>query len=129
MPLEIALVTLVVRDYDQAIDFYTQALGFELIEDTDQGKGKRWVVVRPRGSSGCGFLLAQAVGVEQEAAVGRQTGGRVSFFVYTDECDRDHAAFMSRDVKFVEEPRQEAYGTVAVFLDLYGNRFDLIQRK
>lgn len=127
MRREIAAVTLVVRDYDEAIAFYTGALGFALVDDTPMGNGKRWVVVRPQGSEGTALLLARADGPAQAARVGDATGGRVGFFLHTDDFWRDHAAFTERGVRFVEEPREEAYGTVAVFVDLYGNRWDLLQ--
>jgi len=120
-------VTLVIRDYDEAIAFFTGPLGFELLEDTPLGGGKRWVVVRPRGSRGASVLLARSSGSEQEARIGNQTGGRVFLFLYTDDCRRDYRAMKSRGIKFSEEPRDEAYGTVAVFEDLYGNRWDLLE--
>ncbi len=127
MRQHIAAVTLVVRDYDEAIAFYTGALGFALVEDTPLTDGKRWVLVRPAGSAGTALLLARADGPAQAARVGNATGGRVGFFLYTDDFRRDHAAFTERGVRFVEAPREEAYGTVAVFVDLYGNRWDLLQ--
>ncbi|MET9513735.1 VOC family protein [Streptomyces sp. NPDC002994] len=125
----IALVTLVVRDYDDAIAFYTGALGFELAEDTDRGDGSRWVVVRPPGSTdaGAGLLLARAKDDAQLARVGGQTGGRVGFFLHTGDFARDHARMTAAGVRFLEEPRHEPYGSVAVFEDLYGNRWDLLQ--
>lgn len=124
----IGLTTLVVREYDEAIEFYVERLGFELICDEDQGGGKRWVVVKPTSAREGGVLLAQADGAAQSAAIGNQTGGRVGFFLYTDDFWRDYAAFRARGVKFVrEEPRVEAYGTVAVFEDLYGTLWDLIE--
>ncbi|MFF9430852.1 VOC family protein [Streptomyces sp. NPDC090082] len=129
----IALVTLVVHDYDEAIAFYTDALGFDLVEDTDRGDGSRWVVVRPRGAAGvggignAGLLLARAKNEEQEASVGHQTGGRVGFFLHTEDFARDHERMSAAGVKFLEEPRHEPYGSVAVFEDLYGNRWDLLQ--
>ncbi|MFF1462730.1 VOC family protein [Streptomyces sp. NPDC058330] len=126
MPL-IALVTLVVRDYDEAVSFYTDALGFELAEDTDRGDGSRWVVVRPRGTDGTGLLLARAKDEAQRAAVGAQTGGRVGFFLHTEDFAGDLERMRAAGVRFLEEPRYEAYGTVAVFEDLYGNRWDLLQ--
>ncbi len=126
MPQNLALVTLTVRDYDEAIAFYVNTLGFTLAEDSDRGGGKRWVRVVPPGSNGCGLLLAKAVTPEQSASVGNQTGGRVFLFLHTDDFARDYAALRSRGVKFVREPVTQAYGTVAVFEDLYGNRFDLI---
>lgn len=122
----IALVTLVVRDYDEAIAFYTGSLGFELIEDTDRGDGSRWVVVRPHGGAGA-LLLARAADDAQRASVGAQTGGRVGFFLHTDDFARDHARMVAAGVRFLEEPRYEPYGAVAVFEDLYGNRWDLLQ--
>ena len=121
------LTALLVRDYDEAIGFYVGKAGFALVEDTDQGGGKRWVVVRP-GGGGAGLLLARAVGEAQAARVGDQTGGRVFLFLETDDFARDHALFHARGVDFLEAPRREAYGTVAVFEDLYGNRWDLIER-
>ena len=127
MPQHLALITLTVRDYDQAIAFYTHQLGWSLLEDTDRGHGKRWVRVAPPGSTGAAFLLARAVTHEQLTSVGNQTGGRVAFFIHTDDFARDHAAMTARGVNFVRAPIHEPYGTVAVFEDLYGNRFDLIQ--
>ncbi|MFJ4961657.1 Glyoxalase/Bleomycin resistance protein/Dioxygenase superfamily protein [Streptomyces sp. ADI96-02] len=124
----LALVTLVVRDYDEAIAFYRDALGFELVEDADRGNGTRWVVVRPRGTApGTGLLLARAKNDEQRERVGAQTGGRVGFFLYTDDFAGEQARMAAAGVRFVEEPRHEAYGSVAVFEDLYGNRWDLLQ--
>lgn len=124
----LALCTLVVRDYDEAIAFYQGKLGFTLLSDERLDGGKRWVVVAPSGTSpGAGLLLAKADGAAQEAVIGAQTGGRVAFFLHTDDFARDHAAFTAQGVVFLEEPRQEAYGRVAVFQDLYGNRWDLIQ--
>ncbi|MFE3209607.1 VOC family protein [Streptomyces niveus] len=122
----IALVTLVVRDYDEAIAFYTGPLGFELVEDTNRGDGSRWVVVRPRGGEAA-LLLARAADDTQRATVGAQTGGRVGFFLHTDDFARDHARMTAAGVRFLEEPRHEPYGSVAVFEDLYGNRWDLLQ--
>ncbi|MEU9999058.1 VOC family protein [Streptomyces sp. NPDC050848] len=124
----IALVTLVVRDYDEAVAFYTDALGFDLVEDTDRGDGSRWVVVRPPGGpSGTALLLARAKNPAEESAVGAQTGGRVGFFLHTDDFTRDHTRMTTAGVRFLEDPRHEPYGTVAVFEDLYGNRWDLLQ--
>ncbi|MBT2444306.1 VOC family protein [Streptomyces sp. ISL-36] len=127
----LALVALVVRDYDEAIAFYTDALGFDLVEDTDRGDGSRWVVVRPRAAAGeaggPGLLLARAKDPAQESRVGTQTGGRVGFFLHTDDFARDHARMTAAGVRFLEEPRHEPYGSVAVFEDLYGNRWDLLQ--
>ncbi|WP_432042303.1 VOC family protein [Streptomyces cadmiisoli] len=124
----IALVTLVVDDYDEAIRFYTEALGFGLVEDAPRPDGSRWVVVEP-GTEGTGtaLLLARAKGDAQQVRVGDQTGGRVGFFLHTDDFARDHARMSAAGVTFLEEPRHEPYGTVAVFQDLYGNRWDLLQ--
>ncbi|MER6560428.1 VOC family protein [Streptomyces sp. NPDC001027] len=124
----IALVTLVVDDYDEAIRFYTEALGFRLVEDEPRPGGARWVVVRPGdGRGGTGLLLARAKGEGQRARVGDQTGGRVGFFLHTDDFAGDHARMLAAGVTFLEEPRHEPYGSVAVFQDLYGNRWDLLQ--
>jgi catechol 2,3-dioxygenase-like lactoylglutathione lyase family enzyme len=124
----IALVTLVVDDYDEAIRFYTGALGFRLTEDTPRPDGSRWVVVEPDGNdAGGALLLARAGTGRQRARVGDQTGGRVGFFLHTDDFARDHARMRAAGVAFLEEPRHEPYGTVAVFEDLYGNRWDLLQ--
>ncbi|MGB3025169.1 VOC family protein [Paradevosia shaoguanensis] len=129
MKQTIATVALLVRDYDEAIDFYVDKLGFALVADTDMGGGKRWVVVSPRGGSGANLLLAEGKGEEQMAAIGRQAGGRVGFFLHTDDFARDHAAFTAAGVKFLEAPRHEVYGSVAVFEDLYGNKWDLLEPK
>jgi catechol 2,3-dioxygenase-like lactoylglutathione lyase family enzyme len=124
----LAAVTVVVRDYDEAIAWYTGALGFALVEDTPMGGGKRWVRVAPAsGTRGAALLLARAVDDAQRAAVGNQAGGRVAFFLYTDDFDRDHAAMTSYGVRFVGAPRDEPYGRVVVFEDLYGNRWDFIE--
>lgn len=120
-------VTLVVPDYDAAIAFYTQVLSFTLAQDIDLGDGKRWVLVSPPGSDTGSLLLAQADGPNQIAAVGNQTGGRVGFFLQTDDFKRDHAEMLSKGVHFEEDPRQEPYGWVAVWRDPFGNRWDLIQ--
>ncbi|MFE2553953.1 VOC family protein [Streptomyces sp. NPDC059355] len=127
MPAYIALTALVVRDYDEAIDFYTRALGFTLVEDTARPDGSRWVVVRPDGATEAALLLALAKDEAQSARVGDQTGGRVGFFLYTDDFARDHTRMTAEGVRFLEEPRHEAYGSVAVFEDLYGNRWDLLE--
>ncbi|MEM8932969.1 MAG: VOC family protein [Acidobacteriota bacterium] len=124
----IGLTALVVRDYDEAIDFYTRTLGFELIEDLEvPEQSKRWVVVAPPGASESRLLLARAVGEEQSSRIGNQTGGRVFLFLYTDDFQRDHDLYRKRGVRFVREPKTEPYGTVAVFEDLYGNLWDLIE--
>ena len=122
----IAAFSLLVRDYDEAIAFYVGKLGFELSEDADRGGGKRWVRVTPRGGQ-TSLLLARAVTDEQRAAVGNQSGGRVWLFLETEDFDRDHAAFLTAGVHFREAPRREEYGVVAVFEDLYGNAWDLIE--
>ena len=128
MPAQLALVTIVVRDYDEAKDWYADNLGFAVIEDTDLGGGKRWLILSPCIGS-AGFLLAEAKNDAERSAIGSQTGGRVAFFLNTGDFARDHAAMLSKGVKFREAPRHEAYGTVAVFEDLCGNLFDLIERK
>ena len=128
----IAHVTLVVRDYDEAIDFYVSKLGFSLVEDADLGKGKRWVVVRPgkTAEGGTALLLAKSNGSEsQNECVGNQCGGRVCMFLESDDFYRDYKAMKDVGVVFCEEPREETYATVVVFQDLYGNKFDLLQRK
>ena len=127
MTQRLAHVALLVRDYDEAIAFFTQTMGFELVEDTDLGGGKRWVLVRPPGAVETALLLARAATPAQLASVGNQGGGRVFLFLHTDDFQRDYARMRARGVRFAEEPRHEAYGTVAVFLDLYGNRWDLLQ--
>ena len=120
-------LTLVVRDYDEAITWFTGALDFSLLEDTPLGGGKRWVRVGPPGSPGATLLLARAVTPAQEASVGRQAGGRVFLFLHTDDIRRDHERMQARGVRFRESLREESYGTVAVFEDLYGNPWDLIE--
>ena len=128
MQRKLAAIALVVRNYDEAIAYYTGVLGFKLIEDTPMGGDKRWVVVSP-GESGTSLLLAKAANPEQQSRVGNQTGGRVFLFLHTDNFQRDYEAFKIRGVKFVEQPRQEVYGTVVVFEDLYGNKWDMIEPK
>ncbi len=127
MALGVATVTLVAPDYAPAIAFYVGALGFELVEDTPLGGGKRWVVVAPPGGFGARLLIARADGPSQQAAIGAQTGGRVFLFLETDDFDRDHAAMTAAGVVFEETPRDEPYGRVAVFRDPFGNRWDLIE--
>lgn len=119
------LTTLVVREYDEAIAFFTEVVGLRLIEDNDMGGGKRWVVVAPE--EGGGLLLAKAGNAEQSARIGDQTGGRVGFFLHTDDFAGDYARMQAANVRFVGAPRDEEYGRVVVFLDLYGNRWDLIE--
>jgi catechol 2,3-dioxygenase-like lactoylglutathione lyase family enzyme len=125
----IAHVAIVVRDYDEAIAFYTQVIGFKLIEDTDLGGGKRWVLVAPPNSTGTALLLARAATPEQQSRIGNQTGGRVFLFLHTDDFWRDYNAMRGRGVQFETEPRQEPYGNVAVFRDVYGNRWDLVEHR
>lgn len=127
MPSSISTVSLVVRDYDEAIKFFTDSLRFDLMEDTPQGEGKRWVIVSPPGGQGAAILLAKAVGEPQVARIGDQTGGRVFLFLRTDDFYGDYEYMKAKGVRFTEEPRQESYGTVVVFLDLYGNKWDLVQ--
>jgi len=130
MHQSIATASYLVRDYEEAIRFFVNRLGFELIEDTSleqERAGKRFVVVRPRGSAGCSLLLAKAVDDRHLSAVGKQSGGRVFLFLQTDDFYRDHDSMKAKGVVFTERPRREAYGTVAVFLDLSGNKWDLIQ--
>ncbi|KMW57065.1 Glyoxalase family protein [Candidatus Rhodobacter oscarellae] len=130
MTQRVATIALVVPDYEAGIAFYVGKLGFELREDIDFGGGKRWVVVAPKGGgAGAAILLAKASGPEQEAAIGNQTGGRVGFFLETDDFARDHAAMLAAGVTFDEEPRHESYGSVAVWRDPFGNRWDLIERR
>jgi catechol 2,3-dioxygenase-like lactoylglutathione lyase family enzyme len=128
MNQHLSLVSLLVADYDEAITFFTRALNFELCEDTPLGGAKRWVVVRPPGG-GCGLLLARAADPAQVARIGDQAAARVFLFLETDDFERDHARMTAAGVRFVEPPRHAAYGTVAVFEDLGGNRWDLIQSK
>ena len=129
MPQSIGYIALVVRDYDEAIAFYTQTLGFTLVEDTRLSETKRWVLVAPPGNNSTCLLLARAATSEQESRIGNQTGGRVFLFLQTDDLHRDHQAFTARGVRFVRPPSEESYGTVAVFEDLYGNQWDLLQLK
>lgn len=127
MKQRIANITLLVDDYDEAIEFYTKKLHFDLLEDTRLGDGKRWVRVAPKGSPECCLLLAQATGEEQKRHVGNQTGGRVFLFLYTDDFHRDFQNLLDNGVRIIRQPVTESYGTVAVFADLYGNLWDMIQ--
>ncbi|WDR02140.1 VOC family protein [Devosia algicola] len=128
MTQAIATVALIVADYDEAIAFYCEILGFTLRSDDDQGDGKRWVVVAPNGP-GAQLLLARADNSAQKAAIGNQAGGRVAFFLETDDFAAEHACMCAKGVRFIEQPRNEPYGTVAVFEDLYANKWDLIEPK
>ncbi|HDZ06413.1 hypothetical protein LCGC14_0520760 [marine sediment metagenome] len=127
MKQSIARIAVVVDDYDKAIEFYTKKLDFLLVEDTDLGDGKRWVIVAPQGANECSLVLAKAEGEEQESRVGNQTGGRVFLFLYTDDFWRDYYKMVERRVKFLREPEKMPYGMVAVFKDLYGNMWDLLE--
>lgn len=128
MKQSLALVALVVRDYDAAIDFYTRVLEFDLVEDSYQPEqDKRWVVVRPKGTGTASILLAKAADPEQASHIGNQTGGRVFLFLQTDDFERDYALYQGRGVRFARPPKRETYGKVAVFEDLYGNLWDLIE--
>jgi lactoylglutathione lyase len=133
MPQSLGYVSLVVRDYDEAITFFTESLGFELVEDSAAkdrlGQDKRWVLVAPPHSRGTSLLLARASTPEEKSRIGNQTGGRVFLFLHTDDFWRDYLEMTARGVKFKEKPREESYGTVAVFEDLYGNKWDLLQLK
>ncbi len=128
MKQKIAYLTLLVHDYDEALEFYTKKLHFELIEDTDVGGGKRWVLVAPPGGANC-LLLAKVTSPQQAHCVGNQAGGRVFIFLQTDDFWRDYHDMQARGVKFTEQPRTETYGTVVVFEDLYGNKWDLLALK
>jgi catechol 2,3-dioxygenase-like lactoylglutathione lyase family enzyme len=127
MPQTLGAITLVVGDYDEAIAYYTGVLGFELVEDIPVDDVKRWVLVRPPASDATALLLARAATPEQATRIGNQTGGRVFLFLFTDDFQRDYSLYCQRDVTFIRPPREEPYGTVAVFEDLYGNKWDLVQ--
>jgi uncharacterized glyoxalase superfamily protein PhnB len=133
MPQHLGYITLVVHNYDEAIAYFTKTLGFDLIEDSPsvdrQGRQKRWVLIAPSGSNGTKILLAKASTPEEASRIGNQTGGRVFLFLHTEDFWRDYNALAQRGVKFVREPKEEEYGTVAVFEDLYGNKWDLLQLK
>lgn len=128
MNQQVVQMMILVRDYDDAIDFYTRALGFELLEDTKRSETKRWVRVAPAGG-GCSILLAKADNPEQDARVGNQTGGRVLLFIHTDDFDSYYCHLHAQGVEFIGSPRDEDFGKVVVFLDLYGNKWDLIEPK
>ena len=125
----IGTITVLVKDYDEAIAYYTQVLSFHLIEDTAISEEKRWVVVAPRGNAGASLLLARASSPEQVEHIGNQTGGRVFLFLYSDDFWTDYNEMIARGVQFLEAPRQESYGMVVVFQDLYGNRWDLLEMR
>ncbi|MBK9012708.1 MAG: VOC family protein [Saprospiraceae bacterium] len=127
MNQRIAHIALLVKDYDEAIEFYTKKLQFNLVEDTQLSETKRWVMVAPSGLSACSLLLAKAVGEEQNSRIGNQTGGRVFLFLHTDNFQRDYQNLLDEGIKIVRPPSLENYGTVAVFEDLYGNLWDLIE--
>lgn len=128
MTQQLSLVSLLVADYDEAIAFYTEKLGFQLLEDSPQGD-KRWVVVSPSGAAGCALLLAKASKAEQQALIGGQGAGRVWLFLQTDDFWADYQRMQQQGVQFLETPREEVYATVVVFQDLYGNKWDLLQKK
>jgi catechol 2,3-dioxygenase-like lactoylglutathione lyase family enzyme len=127
MRQRLGYVALVVREYDEAIAFFTQTLNFTLVEDTRLSEKKRWVLVAPPGSKGTSLLLARATTPEQASRIGNQTGGRVAFFLHTEDFWRDYDAMKANSVKFIRDPKEETYGTVAVFEDLYGNKWDLLE--
>lgn len=127
MKQRLAHIAIVVDDYDEAIRFYTEKLHFNLVEDTPLGETKRWVLVRPKGSNECCLLLAKAANEEQKSRVGNQTGGRVFLFLHTDNFERDYQNLLSKQIEIVRQPQKELYGTVAVFKDIYGNLWDLIE--
>jgi catechol 2,3-dioxygenase-like lactoylglutathione lyase family enzyme len=127
MKQHIAHIALVVKDYDAAIEFYTNKLNFTLLEDTKISEDKRWVMVAPQGAKECSLLLAKAANETQAAAIGNQTGGRVFLFLFTDNFQRDYDDMLAKDISFVRPPKQEPYGMVAVFEDLYGNQWDLLE--
>lgn len=129
MKQKLANVSIVVDNYDKAIEFYTQKLKFTLVEDIKLSESKRWILVSPPGDGNTNLLLAEATNDEQKSRIGNQTGGRVFLFLHTDDFERDYKLYTNNGVKFTEEPRYEEYGTVAVFSDLYGNLFDLIEPK
>lgn len=127
MNQRLAQITIVVNDYDEAIKFYTEKLHFTLIEDTKLSETKRWVIVKPKGVSGCRLLLAKAANEEQASRVGNQTGGRVFLFLHTDDFERDYQNLLDKKIQIIRQPSKEPYGAVAVFADLYGNLWDLVE--
>ncbi|GFZ77167.1 hypothetical protein GCM10011531_03090 [Aquaticitalea lipolytica] len=129
MEQQLAHISLLVNDYDEAISFYTQKLKFELVEDTKLSETKRWVIVKPKGTHGCSLLLAKAANEEQKSNIGNQSGGRVFLFLHTDNFERDYKNLINQDINIIRTPSIEAYGKVLVFADLYGNLWDLIEPK
>ncbi|MDO1448441.1 VOC family protein [Rhodocytophaga aerolata] len=129
MKQHIALISLLVDDYDKAIAYYTQKLSFELVEDTVMSETKRWVVVAPKGGNSCNLLLAKAANPAQVSHIGNQTGGRVFLFLHTDDFWRDYRQMQEHGIQFIENPREEVYGTVVVFKDIYGNLWDFVEPK
>lgn len=129
MNQNIGYISLIIPNYDEAKNYYTTTLSFDLVEDTDMGEGKRWLVVKPKGSNGTALVLAEAKSKEEIAMVGGQGTGRVWLFLHTDDFYRDHQAYTSKGVRFLETPREEPYGTVAIFQDLYENKWDLLEPK
>jgi catechol 2,3-dioxygenase-like lactoylglutathione lyase family enzyme len=127
MDQRLAQIAIVVNDYDEAIKFYTEKLNFNLVEDTVLSETKRWVIVSPRGENSCALLFAKAANEEQKSRIGNQTGGRVFLFLHTDDFWRDYKKMLANNIQFVRQPAEEVYGTVAVFEDLYGNLWDLIE--
>jgi catechol 2,3-dioxygenase-like lactoylglutathione lyase family enzyme len=127
MKQRLAHIAIVVNDYDEAIKFYTEKLHFELIEDTQLSETKRWVLVKPKGTDGCCLLLAKAANEEQQSRIGNQTGGRVFLFLHTDNFERDYQNLLDNQIEIVRPPQKEVYGTVAVFKDIYGNLWDMIE--
>lgn len=128
MDQNIANISILIKDYDEAIEFYTRKLNFDLIEDSRLSQSKRWVLVKPKGKGKCSLLLAKAADEEQKKFIGNQSGGRVFLFLHTDDFDRDYANLMDKNIEIVREPSDEIYGKVAVFMDLYGNKWDLVER-
>jgi catechol 2,3-dioxygenase-like lactoylglutathione lyase family enzyme len=128
MNQKLAHIALIVRDYDEAINFYVNKLNFNLIEDTQLTEDKRWVLIEPKGTNNCNLLLAKAVNDEQKSRIGNQTGGRVFLFLNTDDFERDYSNLINNDIKIIREPKVEPYGKVCVFEDLYGNLWDLIEQ-
>ena len=129
MNQKLGYISLIIGNYNEAIAYYTQTLGFELLEDTPLGEGKRWVLIRPRGGQGTALVLAEASTEEEKSMIGNQGAGRVWLFLHTDDFYQDYEAYQAKGVQFLEKPREEVYGTVAVFADRYGNKWDLLEPK